>query len=102
MPTQVLLISGGESLEDNTNVCNYSAGTDTNPIFLFSADLTRDPPQDFSSLDGAVEKELLQRAEASGHWQDSPDAVTQRANLAHDFSRITQDQVGGSLLFYTN
>ena len=33
---QVLLISGGESLIENTRVASYSAGTDTNPIFLFS------------------------------------------------------------------
>ena len=33
---QVLLISGGESLEDEERVCKYAAGTDTNPIFLFS------------------------------------------------------------------
>lgn len=33
---QVLLVSGGECLEMTTRVCSYSAGTDTNPIFLFS------------------------------------------------------------------
>lgn len=33
---QVLLISGGEALDPSLRVCQYSAGTDTNPIFLFS------------------------------------------------------------------
>jgi len=33
---QVLLMSGGECLEPNARVCSYSAGTDTNPIYLFS------------------------------------------------------------------
>ena len=34
---QVLLISGGESLEAEERVCKYTAGSsDTNPIFLFS------------------------------------------------------------------
>lgn len=33
---QVLLISGGECLEDIAKVCSYSAGTDTNPIYLFN------------------------------------------------------------------
>lgn len=33
---QVLLMSGGESLEPTARVCSYSAGTDTNPIYLFS------------------------------------------------------------------
>ncbi|ESP00707.1 hypothetical protein LOTGIDRAFT_112121 [Lottia gigantea] len=33
---QVLLISGGESLDPHARVGRYSAGTDTNPIYLFS------------------------------------------------------------------
>lgn len=33
---QVLLISGGQSLDPSHRVCSYSAGTDTNPIFMFS------------------------------------------------------------------
>lgn len=33
---QVLLVSGGESLDPTARVCSYSAGTDTNPIYLFS------------------------------------------------------------------
>ena len=34
---QVLLISGGESLEPEERVCKYSAGSsDSNPIFLYS------------------------------------------------------------------
>ena len=33
---QVLLISGGESLDNEEKVCKYNAGTDTNPIFLFN------------------------------------------------------------------
>jgi len=33
---QVLLVSGGECLDSASRVCNYHAGTDTNPIFLFN------------------------------------------------------------------
>jgi RB1-inducible coiled-coil protein 1 len=33
---QVLLVSGGECLDPVARVCSYSAGTDTNPIYLFS------------------------------------------------------------------
>lgn len=36
--SQVLLISGGETLNPANRVCSYSAGTDTNPIFMFSRD----------------------------------------------------------------
>ena len=32
----VLLVSGGDCLNDSARVCNYPAGTDTNPIFLFN------------------------------------------------------------------
>lgn len=34
--SQVLLVSGGEMLLPQNRVCSYSAGTDTNPIFMFS------------------------------------------------------------------
>ncbi|KAH8031061.1 hypothetical protein HPB51_012749 [Rhipicephalus microplus] len=33
---QVLLISGGESLQPTASVGSYSAGTDTNPIYFFN------------------------------------------------------------------
>nr|XP_032825790.1 RB1-inducible coiled-coil protein 1-like [Petromyzon marinus] len=36
---QVLVVSGGECLAGDRRVCSYSAGTDTNPIFLFSKEL---------------------------------------------------------------
>ncbi|XP_078461430.1 uncharacterized protein LOC144726506 [Lampetra planeri] len=36
---QVLVVSGGECLAGERRVCSYSAGTDTNPIFLFSKEL---------------------------------------------------------------
>lgn len=45
--TQVLLVSGGEVLIDNNRVCSYSAGTDTNPIYMFSTSIIDDtiPPE---------------------------------------------------------
>lgn len=44
---QVLLISGGEPLDSSKNLCSYMAGTDTNPIYLFSTNF------DVGKLDGA-------------------------------------------------
>ena len=42
---QVLLINGGESLEGNNRVCSYSAGLDSNPIYLFNKGaIERDEP----------------------------------------------------------
>ncbi|XP_022673239.1 RB1-inducible coiled-coil protein 1-like isoform X1 [Varroa destructor] len=39
---QVLLISGGECLNNSRTVASYGAGTDTNPIFLFNKTLYAD------------------------------------------------------------
>ena len=43
---QVLLINGGECLDVDALVGRYSAGTDTNPFFLFNKNLieAQDPP----------------------------------------------------------
>lgn len=42
----VLLVSGGDLLQDNNRVCNYTTGTDNNPIFMFSnfTDVKNQPP----------------------------------------------------------
>lgn len=55
---QVLLISGGEALDPNLRVCQYSAGTDTNPIFLFSKTTIegQDPPS--PSIDYGTDTDL--------------------------------------------
>lgn len=46
---QVLLVSGGEVLRPDTRVCSYSAGTDTNPIYMFSKSIieSSDPPKSY-------------------------------------------------------
>lgn len=41
---QVLLISGGEILQNGTKVCSYSSGTDNNPIFMFSTNKLQEKP----------------------------------------------------------
>lgn len=40
---QVLLISGGECLDGKKSIAAYAAGTDTNPIFLFSKTVLETP-----------------------------------------------------------
>lgn len=61
----VLLVSGGELLEDHTRVCKYATGTDTNPIYMFSTKLGDSPlPSPGPSketevdLEGLVKKSL--------------------------------------------
>ncbi|XP_043363808.1 RB1-inducible coiled-coil protein 1 isoform X6 [Dermochelys coriacea] len=36
---QVLVVNGGECMAADRRVCSYSAGTDTNPIFLFNKEM---------------------------------------------------------------
>ncbi|NXF47109.1 RBCC1 protein, partial [Oceanites oceanicus] len=36
---QVLVVNGGECMAPDRRVCSYSAGTDTNPIFLFNKEM---------------------------------------------------------------
>ncbi|XP_070796644.1 RB1-inducible coiled-coil protein 1 [Pituophis catenifer annectens] len=36
---QVLVVNGGECMAADRKVCSYSAGTDTNPIFLFNKEM---------------------------------------------------------------
>lgn len=55
--SQVLLVSGGETLNSSSRVCSYSAGTDdTNPIFMFINSLEpRNPPQPWPSIDNGIQ-----------------------------------------------
>uniref|UniRef100_A0A182Q3V8 RB1-inducible coiled-coil protein 1 n=1 Tax=Anopheles farauti TaxID=69004 RepID=A0A182Q3V8_9DIPT len=39
----VLLVSGGELLEDDSRACNYATGTDTNPIYMFCKSVGESP-----------------------------------------------------------
>ncbi|KAG8442063.1 hypothetical protein GDO86_011018, partial [Hymenochirus boettgeri] len=36
---QILVVNGGECMASERRVCSYSAGTDTNPIFLFNKEM---------------------------------------------------------------
>ena len=49
--SQVLLVSGGEMLLPQNRVCSYSAGTDTNPIFMFSSVDSSSQPQPWPSIE---------------------------------------------------
>lgn len=55
---QVLLISGGEALDPKLRVCQYSAGTDTNPIFLFSKSTIEGQTPPSPSIDYSSDTDL--------------------------------------------
>ncbi|XP_024214865.1 RB1-inducible coiled-coil protein 1 isoform X2 [Halyomorpha halys] len=79
---QVLLASGGESLEPNVRVCSYSAGTDTNPIYLFSKasiDATSPP---VASIDPIPNADLKEEVDASLNLPPTIQTVNMRCQLA--------------------
>nr|XP_029724864.1 RB1-inducible coiled-coil protein 1 isoform X4 [Aedes albopictus] len=78
----VLLVSGGEMLLDHNRVCNYTAGTDTNPIYMFSTTVTTDvrsqPP--WPSIDN--DKDLTEQVNKCLELPATYATVVSRAALA--------------------
>ncbi len=93
---QVLLISGGESLEPEETVCKYSAGTDTNPIYLFSMVSidSPNPPQqvNLEAHTGLNEADLTEKVNASLRLGDAPNTVAIRATLAQEVVKASTEQ----------
>uniref|UniRef100_A0A672GHY4 RB1-inducible coiled-coil protein 1 n=1 Tax=Salarias fasciatus TaxID=181472 RepID=A0A672GHY4_SALFA len=57
---QVLVVNGGECMSSDRRVCSYSAGTETNPIFLFNKEMIlcdRDPtiPKTTFSMESEIQ-----------------------------------------------
>ena len=90
---QVLLISGGESLDANETVCKYSMGTDTNPIFLFSMVSIESalPPEVPSDYDTG-ETSLNEKVESSLSLRDTQSTVAIRASLAQEYVKASTAQ----------
>lgn len=109
---QVLLISGGESLNGDDPVCKYSTGTDTNPIFLFSMlSIERMEPPEISAdfggsgggngsgsggsggdSGGSGSDNLKEKVEASLTLKDAQSTVAVRATLAQEYVRCSSEQ----------
>ena len=91
---QVLLISGGESLEPDERVCKYAAGSnDSNPIFLFSmASIENGSPPTVSQEEQGQERDLQPEVEASLSLPDTHQTVNVRAALAQDYVKISREQ----------
>ena len=90
---QVLLISGGESLDEDETVCKYSMGTDTNPIFLFSmvsieSSLPPEVPPEYDT----GEATLSEKAESSLSLKDTQNTVAVRASLAQEYVKASAEQ----------
>ena len=86
---QVLLISGGESLEAEERVCKYTAGSsDTNPIFLFSMASIESTSPPLSSVDAPSERDLQPEVETSLTLPDTHNTVAVRASLAQEYVKV--------------
>ncbi|KAI5699176.1 hypothetical protein M8J76_008973, partial [Diaphorina citri] len=88
---QILLISGGERLEDNQRVGKYHTGTDNNPIFLFR-DVANSPPP--SVVD--VNEYLQDLSESVNAVLDLPPTirtVISRSALAQKLCISAQEQL---------
>ncbi|RZB40644.1 RB1-inducible coiled-coil protein 1, partial [Asbolus verrucosus] len=109
---QVLLISGGEHLHPEARVCSYPAGTDTNPIFLFSKAVieSNTPPAasvDYGSDHGKVvcfvpsgglyrifSADLASKVKESAELPATYNTVQKRTQLAHLFYEVGKAQMG--------
>ncbi|XP_049814616.1 RB1-inducible coiled-coil protein 1 isoform X2 [Schistocerca nitens] len=90
---QVLLVSGGDCLDPGVRVCSYSAGTDTNPIFLFSKSTIESMTPPSPSIDYGSDIDLKDQAEASVNMPHSYNTVVVRAQLAQQFYELAKEQV---------
>lgn len=86
---QVLLVSGGQSLEDNHRVCSYSsAGTDTSPIFLF-AKVTPESSQVSQFVGEYDNTDISDMIESCRKMGPSLDTLVARAELALNISKLS-------------
>lgn len=88
---QILLISGGERLEDTQRVGKYHTGTDSNPIFLFR-DVSNSPPA--SVMD--INEYMPDLSESVNSVLDLPptiQTVITRSALAQKLSTSAQEQL---------
>ncbi|XP_020812785.1 RB1-inducible coiled-coil protein 1 [Drosophila serrata] len=85
----VLLVSGGEMLTHSTQVSCYSAGTDTNPIYMF---LTGDerPAPTISNTD--ADAELRRQVEESHRLPPALETVRQRSQLAQHMRELARKE----------
>ncbi|XP_043287530.1 RB1-inducible coiled-coil protein 1 isoform X2 [Venturia canescens] len=89
---QVLLMSGGESLEPNARVCSYSAGTDTNPIYLFSKAAIESHVPPTPHTDYGSDVDLVEQINASLAMPATYGTLVARAQLAQQCCALAREQ----------
>ncbi|XP_060518721.1 RB1-inducible coiled-coil protein 1 isoform X2 [Cylas formicarius] len=89
---QVLLINGGEPLDSTKNLCSYMAGTDTNPIYLFSTNYDSSKIRILDNLN-FDDSELKARLLECYDLPTSLATVKKRAQVANDFYNVAKRQL---------
>ncbi|KAK6179560.1 hypothetical protein SNE40_011889 [Patella caerulea] len=90
---QVLLISGGESLDPHARVGRYSAGTDTNPIYLFSKSTIEAATPPSPSIHYGSDVDLQSQVEGSLIMPPAYETVVSRTQLAVQFRDVDEDEL---------
>lgn len=94
---QVLLVSGGQSLNNFQKVCSYSAaGTETSPIFLFAKhNIESNQPPVIVAGDYGNVQDMTEIIESCMSMQPSLDTLVARTELAADLNRqaIKQNEI---------
>lgn len=85
----VLLVSGGEMLTQTTQVSYYSAGTDTNPIYMF---LTGDVKLASLMPPAEADLDLREQVELSLQLPAVYETVVKRAQIAFRMHELARDE----------
>ena len=91
---QVLLISGGESLNLTSRVCSYScSGTDTSPIFLFSKNSIESPNPPKCVTDYDPDVDMSDRVQSCIDMNPNYNTVVARAEMAQQLYEMAKQQL---------
>lgn len=88
---QVLVVNGGECMATERRVCSYSAGTETNPIFLFNKEMIlcdRDPTIPKTTF--SIESEIQVKVEESLLMPAVFHTVASRTQLALEMYEVAK------------
>ncbi|XP_044280422.1 RB1-inducible coiled-coil protein 1 isoform X3 [Varanus komodoensis] len=88
---QVLVVNGGECMAAERKVCSYSAGTDTNPIFLFNKEMILcERPPAIPKTTFSAENEMELKVEESLMMPAVFHTVASRTQLAVEMYEIAK------------
>uniref|UniRef100_A0A672LKG9 RB1-inducible coiled-coil protein 1 n=1 Tax=Sinocyclocheilus grahami TaxID=75366 RepID=A0A672LKG9_SINGR len=88
---QVLVVNGGECMVAERRVCSYSAGTDTNPIFLFNKEMIlSDRAPTIPKTTFSIENEMELKVEESLMMPAVFHTVASRTQLAEEMFEVAE------------